>query len=154
MDTNAYLGIGWSFPPTFRKGTSTSTQAQGLGSNTISVGNIEMVAAEKDIDQSIQILLSTSIGERFLQPEYGCNLRDFLFEPMNSGFIGYIKELVSNALLYYEPRIKVEKISVSADNSPDALEGRMLIQIDYVIRATNSRFNYVYPFYVKEGIEL
>lgn len=152
MDTNAYLGTGWAFPPTFRKGKPQSNSS--LGNSSITRGSVEMVSAQNDIDQSIDILLSTSIGERFLQPEYGCNLRDYLFEPMNSGFIGYIKELVSNALLYYEPRINVDKISVSADNSPDAIEGRMLIHIDYSIRATNSRFNYVFPFFVKEGIEL
>lgn len=152
MDTDAYLGRGWGFPPTFKKGKAQALA--GLGNQSISIGNVEMVAAKEDIDQSIFILLSTSIGERFLQPEYGCNLRDFLFEPMNSGFIGYIKELVSNALLYYEPRINVLKIAVSPDTSTDALAGRMLIQIDYEIRASNSRFNYVYPFFTNEGIEL
>ncbi len=151
MDSKKYLGTGWSFPPTFRKGQD--IQTRGLGSQSVTIGNVEMVSEEEDINQSIQILLSTSIGERFLQPLYGCNLQDFLFEPVNSGFVGYIKELVSNALLYYEPRIRVDNISVSKDSSPTALEGRMIISIDYFVRVTNSRFNYVYPFFVNEGIE-
>src|SRR5688572_25358303 len=131
---NSFLGTGWSFPPAFNK----------------EAGTVEMVSDEQDIKQSLDILLSTSLGERVMQPKYGCNLNDYLFEDLNSSTIGYIKDRVANSILYYEPRITVEKIDVAGDDSRDLLEGRFTITVEYTIPGTNSRFNYVYDFYKNE----
>lgn len=136
LEEKPFLGRGWSFPPTFEADE----------------GTVEMAEAEEDINQSLHILLSTSLGERVLQPEYGCNLRDYLFEPMNTSLITFIKDLVETAILYFEPRIKVELIEISESDSFDAVRGRLQISIDYHIRETNSRFNFVYDFYVNEGV--
>ena len=133
----SFLGIGWSFPPTFEKNS----------------GTIEMVSEFQDIEQSLHILLSTSLGERVMQPEYGCNLKDYLFEPLNSSVIGYIKDRVENAILYYEPRIIAEEISVTAQDSFDLIEGKFTISVDYTIPETNSRYNYVFDFYKNEASE-
>jgi Bacteriophage baseplate protein W len=133
---NSFLGTGWSFPPSF----------------DIEIGTVEMVSEEEDIRQSLNILLSTSLGERVMQPKYGCNLTDYLFEPLNSSVIGYIKDLVEHAILFYEPRILAEKIDVTAQDSFDIIEGRFTISVEYVIPETNSRFNYVYDYYKNEAL--
>jgi len=134
---NSFLGRGWAFPPTFNKATLA----------------VEMVIDEEDIRQSLHILLSTSLGERVMQPDYGCNLTDYVFEGLSSTTIGYIKERVANAILYYEPRIVVERIDVTSAGSVDNLEGRFLIDLTYSIPGTNSRFNYVYDFYKNEAVK-
>jgi phage baseplate assembly protein W len=134
---NSFLGTGWSFPPTFSRNT----------------GTVEMVSNVEDIEQSLNILLSTSLGERVMQPEYGCNLSDYMFESLSSGVIGYIKDRVKNAILYYEPRIVAEKVEVTSDASFDLLEGRFTISIEYTIPETNSRFNYVYDYYKNEALK-
>lgn len=136
MEEKSFLGRGWAFPPTFSKNQK----------------GIELVAAVEDINQSLHILLSTSLGERIMQPEYGCNLKDYLFEPMNTSLIGLIYDLVRDAILYHEPRIRVENITISESDSQDAIEGLLLIGIDYVIRESNSRFNFVFDFYLREGV--
>ncbi|MCB0628413.1 MAG: GPW/gp25 family protein [Saprospiraceae bacterium] len=136
MSEKSFLGRGWSFPPSF----------------DLDNREVEMVGAAEDIDQSLHILLSTSLGERVLQPEYGCNLQDFQFEPMNPSLLGYLRDVVETALLYHEPRIRVENVSITESDSFDAIEGKLLIAVDYFIRGTNSRFNFVYDFYLKEGI--
>ena len=125
-----FLGKGWAFPPLFDKQIKTVEMAQGVD----------------DINQSLKIILSTSLGERVLRPDFGCNLKDFQFEPMNGNFIGYLKDMVLRALLYHEPRIRVERVSVNEDQQ---WEGKLLIHVEYQVRATNSRFNYVYDFYIK-----
>lgn len=135
--SNSFLGTGWSFPPVFDTET----------------GAVEMVSDTTDIDQSLNILLSTSLGERVMQPRYGCNLNDYLFEPLNSSVIGYIKDLVENAILFYEPRILAEKIEVTAADSFDIIEGRFTIEVEYSIPGTNSRFNYVYDYYENEALK-
>ncbi len=132
----SFLGTGWSFPPAFDRNS----------------GTIEMVSEIQDIEQSLDILLSTSLGERVMQPEYGCDLKDYLFEPLNSSVIGYLKDRVENAILYYEPRIVVENIEVTAQDSIDLIEGNFTISLDYIIPETNSRFNYVFDFYKNEAL--
>ena len=49
----SFLGTGWSFPPEFNNMT----------------GTVEMVSNVDDINQSLQILLSTTLGERVMQPK-------------------------------------------------------------------------------------
>ena len=128
----SFLGTGWNFPPAFDQ-TS---------------GNVLMVSDAEDIAQSLRILLSTRPGERVMLPQYGCNLDVFLFEPVTTSLVAYVKELIQTAVLYYEPRITLDRVSVSTENIQG---GAILIQLDYTILATNSRFNLVYPFYIGEG---
>jgi len=137
-DDNAFLGTGWAFPPEF--------------DNTS--GGVQMVSAEKDINQSLEILLFTSLRERVMRPNYGCNLKDYLFEPINATLLTFVRDLVEDAILYFEPRIRAEKVEVSESDSLDAISGRLIISVDYVIKRTNSRFNFVFDFYANEGIEV
>ena len=137
MDINKdIIGIGWSFPPTFVKA--------GEG------GDLLMTEGKEDIDNSLHILLNTAFGERVMRPEYGCDLRRFLFDPVNANMQAYIKKIVEEAILYFEPRIRPE--SVTVDTDPNKInEGLLEINVEYTIKSTNSRHNYVYPFYMKEG---
>ena len=130
-----FLGTGWSFPPSFNRNTQM----------------VDMVSAEDDINQSLEILLSTSLGERVMQPKYGANMSDYQFESLNISMISYLKDLVERAILFYEPRILLENIEITPADSFDLLEGRLTINIDYLIQATNSRSNYVYDFYIREA---
>ncbi len=130
----SFLGTGWGFPPEF------SNKA----------GEVGMLSDEADIQSSLEILLTTRPGERVMRPDYGCNLDELVFEPLTTTFKTYIKDLISTAILYYEPRIEVNNIEL---DDTGELEGRILISIDYTVSATNTRFNFVYPFYKKEATE-
>jgi len=132
---NDFLGIGWSFPPTFTPGPQP----------------LAMTEREVDIERSLQILLSTRIGERVMQPKYGCNLDAYLFESLDTTTKTEIADKVQTAILYFEPRIDAKRVTVNTDR---ALEGVVLIEVEYVVRATNSRFNFVFPYYTNEGTEL
>ncbi|MBS1656930.1 MAG: GPW/gp25 family protein [Bacteroidetes bacterium] len=132
---NSFLGRGWSFPPSFNR--------EG--------GRTNMLEDEDDIRSSLEILLSTVQGERILQPTYGCDLTPLLFEPLTTSLRTEMVDKISNAILYFEPRIDVEKIELKDDQ---ILEGIVLITIDYVIRSTNSRNNFVFPFYRAEGTDI
>jgi len=129
-----FLGTGWSFPPQFEKGKR----------------SVKTISDEKDINSSLHILLSTEIGERIMQPTYGFDLHRLLFELLDTSLKAYIKDLIRTAVLYFEPRIKLEDITL--EEFPE--EGRLDITLDYMIRSTNSRFNFVYPFYKSEGTNI
>lgn len=131
---NSFLGRGWSFPPEFDKGTK----------------SVKLLEDEDDIESSLEILLSTRLGERIMVPDYGCNLDELLFKPLNLTLKTFVIDLIKKAILYHEPRIDVNKIAIDPINE---LEGELLINIDYTIRSTNSRKNMVFPFYKTEGSE-
>ncbi len=132
---NSIIGTGWSFPPTFDN----------------SLDEVDMTDDWLDIQNSLNILLSTTKGERVMEPDYGCNLFEMIFEPVTTTFKAYITEMVKNAILLYEARIDV--VSITLDDSRQT-EGVILLIIDYTIRTTNSRYNYVFPYYINEGTNL
>jgi len=131
-----FLGRGWSFPPTF---TITSGSAG-------SVGNVEMVSDDIDIQQSLRVLFSTLKKERVMLPEYGCSLHDYVFDSIDSSLIASIKSALTNAILYFEPRIGVIEIELTQE---DDIQGLLQINLTYTIRQTNTRSNMVYPFYLQ-----
>lgn len=131
LDT-LFLGTGWSFPPTFVKTNK----------------EITMVSAETDIRQSLEILLGTTQGERIMHPDFGCNLRKYLFTPMTTTMKTIVRDIVETAIIKHEPRIDLLELEL---NSEQETEGVLLLEISYRIRSTNSRSNYVYPFYLEEG---
>jgi uncharacterized protein len=128
----SFLGTGWSFPPTF----------------TIGGAEVEMVAGVEDIHQSLQILLSTRLGERVMRDDFGCDLSYVLFEEIDQSLVNSLTRIVSDAILYHEPRISLDSLDVSES---EIQPGLLLISIEYMIRSTNSRFNMVYPFYINEA---
>lgn len=111
---------------------------------------MKMIAAEEDIRSSLEILLSTSIGERIMQPTYGCDLKKLLFEPLDTALKAYIEDMIKTAILYHEARIQLNGVTLTTV----PLEGRIDIELDYTIRSTNSRYNFVFPFYKLEGTEV
>ena len=127
----AFLGVGFAFPPCLEAD-----------------GEIALVAYEEDIRQSIRIILGTNPGERVMRPDFGAGLNAFLFEPISFATMQRVKQRVEEALIDWEPRIEVEVVRVSNDRSEP---GKLLISIDYRVRATNTRSNLVYPFYLQEG---
>ena len=86
--------------------------------------------------------------ERPMLPEFGGGLRSFLFEPNSPPTYRAIERVVRAALIDWEPRIDVDNIAVTPDDTEPNL---LLIHVDYVVRATNSFYNRVYPFYLLEG---
>ena len=130
--SQSFLGTGWSFPPAFSKGGA----------------DLATVSGEQDIHQSLQILLSTQLGERVMQDEFGCELSGFLFEEIDQALVNGVTSVVADAILYHEPRIKLDNLTLDESK---AQQGLLLISIDYTVRSTNSRFNMVYPFYINEA---
>lgn len=130
-----FIGRGWRFPPSFDPGSAT----------------VDMLTGEADINSSLEVLFTTTQGERILLAEYGCDLKPFLFEPLTTTMKTLVADRIKTAILYYEPRIKVDTVELLDDAE---LEGRIVIQISYRVRTTNSRYNYVFDYYLNEGTEV
>jgi phage baseplate assembly protein W len=126
----AFLGIGWAFP------------VKPVN------GRLQFAVYEEDVEQAIQIILLTERGERPMLPEFGGGLRRFVFEQNSPATRSAIAGVVRSALINWEPRIDLENVEVTAD---DVQPNLLLIHVDYVVRATNSFYNRVYPFYLLEA---
>lgn len=129
---NDFLGRGWAFPPAFFAGG----------------GEVALVEGEEDIKQSLQVLLSTSLNERIMHGDFGCELTRFLFEEIDQGLLNDLKSMISDAILKNEGRVQLDEINIQDQGSA---EGLLMISIDYTIRTTNNRYNLVFPFYINEA---
>jgi hypothetical protein len=123
-----FLGRGWRFPV-----------------DVDEHGRTRMVDGDDGIRQSIRSILGTSPGERVMRPDFGCGLHDLVFGVNHAGTANAVALEVRTALARWEPRIDVLDVFARPDGEgPDTL----LIEINYLVRSTNSRFNLVYPLYV------
>lgn len=136
MNDAAFLGTGWSFPPRFSHARA----------------DVEMVHAEDDIHEALRILFGTVAGERLMHPDWGVCPRELLFEPVGTTLRTLLLDQIRTALLVHEARIKVLELRVAMTDEPGS--GTLAIELDYEVKATNTRFNLVHPFYRSEGGEL
>jgi phage baseplate assembly protein W len=127
-----FLGQGWNFPPRFDTGTKV----------------LALTRNEEDVQQSLYILLHTEPGERIMNPEYGCPLRQFLFETPTLTRVTQMQQVVERAILRFEPRVTAGPVRVNTEQLNDGL---LLLEVAYTIRNVNSRHNVVYPFYFREA---
>ncbi len=128
-----FIGTGWAFPPAFTAGGA----------------DVVLVQDDQDIFESLQILLATSLGERVMREDYGCNLRDYLFEELDQRLLNNLRLAVTNAVRMHETRVEME--DVSFDIQADLQQSTIYIRIGFRVRTTNTRYNMVYPFYLTES---
>jgi phage baseplate assembly protein W len=129
-EARAFLGVGWAFPLQLDES-----------------GEIALAAHEEDIRQAIRLILGTIPGERVMRPDFGAGLHALAFEPLSARTIALARHRVEEALTSWEPRIDRVTVEVSVE----ANRGRLLLDIRYRVRATNTFYNLVYPFYLLEG---
>ena len=124
-----FEGRGWRFP--------ISLDAAGA---------IAEAREEDKVRQSIEIILRTAPGERVMRPDFGCRIHDLVFDTVSGAMIGRVATAVASALATFEPRIDVLNINPQQDTEDPT---RLLVEINYRLRSSNSRFNLVFPFYVQ-----
>ena len=104
---------------------------------------------EEDITESLRILMMTYPGERTMQPEFGCRIRDFCFESFSLRTETLLCDEIRRAILLNEPRVSTEKIEIEQTEKKEVLR----IHIAYRICSTNNRRNLVFPFYLNEATD-
>jgi phage baseplate assembly protein W len=135
MKEQAFLGVGWSFPPTFDKRAKA----------------VAMVEEDEDIRQSLRIILTTTYGERIMRPEFGSNISKINFSALSSNVINDLRSYITQSVLAFEPRVTLNQIEL---DQTEVHDGKLKIKLDYTIRKINVRTNIVFPFYFKEGTNL
>lgn len=122
-----FVGTGWAFPPTVDDR-----------------GGVAMVSGDREIEQAIQIIVTTYPGERPMRPLFGSRLRDFVFRSADQTTSAELALEVRNAVRQWEPRVDVHEVRVH----PDPIErNRLNVEIVYALKHVNDRRNLVFPFY-------
>lgn len=127
-----FLGRGWAFPPSFGRGGA----------------EVETVAGAADVAESLRILFATETGERPMREDFGASLSRHVFAQVDRGVLTDMRSAILAAVVAWEPRIEVAGLEiVESGDEP----GLLTISLSYVLRGANSRYNFVYPFYIREA---
>lgn len=126
-----FIGAGARFPWDFDGGG---------GANRIKVE-----AGMERISGSIKHILSTRVGERFMQPDFGSNLPDLIFEPLDDILRQQLFLYTVSALRKWEKRIVVETVAFDDDEFVTD-QSTIHIFIEYRLINSQVRGNYVFPF--------
>jgi hypothetical protein len=126
-----FVGAGWAFPL-----------------RTDATGSIALVARERELEESIRLILGTAPGERPMRPEFGCGIHDFVYAPADAETAGRLAYEVRTALARWEPRIEVNDVLVTIDSDDRSL---LYLEIRYSLATSNDPRNLVFPFYVIPG---
>ena len=129
------IGTGIDFP--FRYDTG----------NT--VGTLVQSNAGERIRDSIHVILSTRIGERMFNPEFGSRLPELVFEPNDDILKNLLRIYTVEALRRWEKRIEILTVTMLDGYNDD--RNTIGINIEYTIRNSHIKGSYVFPF-VKEGM--
>lgn len=126
-----FIGSGWAFPMKVDAG-----------------GRIALVDGEREIRESIRLILGTAPGERPMRPDFGCKVHNYVFASPDADTAGRIAYEVRESLIRWEPRIDVEDVTVTVDHDDPSV---VYIDVGYSVGDTNDIRNLVFPFYLIPG---
>ena len=127
-DSKEFLGRGMKFPPQINPAT----------------GKFVTVSEEESVKQSIYLILMTQVTERPLRPDFGSNIMSYTFMDQNAGKINMMIRTIREQIVVQEPRISDVRVSLDRGTR----RGVLLFNIEYTVSKTNTRDNYVFPFYL------
>ncbi|GEM_PF-63059 len=128
MGSNDFLGRGMKFPIQIDPAT----------------GRIQTADKAQSVKESIYLILMTRQGERLVNPSFGSRVDDYVFMDVSRTNLTMLRNNLTRTILSQEPRVSDVSIGVE----PQLGEGRLIVNVDYTLAATNTRDNLVFPFYL------
>lgn len=94
--------------------------------------DVTTLSNERSISRSIRNLVSTLRGERFFQPDLGCDVNNLLFENyLDLNSINVLEDEIRQTIEQYEPRVELDSDSVTVIAEPDNNE--IAVKINFKI---------------------
>jgi len=128
MAQPSFLGKGWRFP--------ILPDASGC---------LSYVEGDANVEQSVQILLMTQLGERVMRSDFGTDTPRLVFKPGSVQFLSLLENGIREAVTMWEPRIDLTDVTAETD---PANPFKVTVSISYTVRQTNTSTNLVFPFYL------
>lgn len=108
-------------------------------------GNIQLSSKEANIEESINIILRTDLGERVHRTDFGSRLSELTFEPVNAETLLKTRLYAEEALAKWEPRINLKQVNAQPNREKNFIE----IEVVYQIKNEPDIYSMVYPFYLQ-----
>jgi phage baseplate assembly protein W len=90
-------------------------------------------ASAAQTKENLKTLLLTRIGERYMQPSYGTNLLNVIFQPNLSSIKSEVRTLISEPVHHWLPYISLDSIDVVTNEDDPTLDHDIKITINYSI---------------------
>ena len=94
---------------------------------------------EAEVKSDLIHLLLTRKGSRYFLPDFGTNLYQYIFEPLDDIVIQKIEDEINNAVEKYIPNLQINKINITQfyDNieyvADDKKQHSVTVNIDYTV---------------------
>jgi uncharacterized protein len=124
------IGQGWRFP-------IEPDASGGLG----------YLGGALNIEQSLRILLQTDRGQRVMLADFGCTAGRLVFAPGSTHFLRELETAVREAIRDWEPRVELDGVRAELSARDETIA---MVVVDYRVRASNTRENLVFPFYLRD----
>jgi len=98
----------------------------------VPVGAVRDILVDHDLDaisNSLSNLFTTLPGQKLLNPTYGLNLLQFLFEPVTTRTAQIIGETILGGIERYEPRVSVDKVQVVGNADANEYNITLIIRL-------------------------
>lgn len=130
-DRNDLYGSGFQYPFRFSSAT----------------GGVERASAIESVRASLRRLFDTAPGEEFMMPEYGCAIKNLVFEQDTEVFRALCETVIREAVAQWEPRIaEIVDLQIARDDS-GANPNLLTITVFFRLIESQTVDNFVYPFY-------
>tara|TARA_B100000085_G_scaffold236882_1_gene225696 strand:- start:3709 stop:4104 length:396 start_codon:yes stop_codon:yes gene_type:complete len=93
-------------------------------------GDLLVTKNDAAVKQAVVNLVLTAPGERFFDDQLGTRVSELLFEPLDFGTAGLIKDQINTTLRAYEPRIDITEITVDPNFEENAFD----VALEFTIR--------------------
>ena len=93
-------------------------------------GRIVQASGPEKLRENIVHILLTGVGERVMRRDYGGGLRQLVHDPNNDALRAIVQRQIAQSIGKWEPRVQVEEITVTQQ------ESTLIAEIRYSIRRT------------------
>lgn len=127
-----FYGLGFAFPPRVDATT----------------GALAIVGDTTVVDQAIRLILRTQPGDRLMRPDYGCDLKQFLFNPNTVATRRLIEQEVTRAINGNEDRVRLDSVDVTVSEFEPA---QVDIAVSYTLVRTGAASGVSVPLRLDVG---
>lgn len=103
------------------------------GFNPPFIGGPQNIMSRQEDDRIIKNdilqLLLTVPGERVMRPDFGINLRNFVFEQMVDRDLNQLQQEIYRGLAEFEPRVNVEDVILQRKDDQNQLLIRVIVNL-------------------------
>lgn len=75
-------------------------------------GYFSRLAGLELLKSNLRQFIKTERGERFMRPDYGCNLRRYLMEPLDDTLFNEVKTEIYESVSKYFSKVSISKLQV------------------------------------------